>query len=139
MCIVYVGVSIYVCVRSRKRACLIECMRSSSFYSFQVVCDAVRCGAVRSGAVRCGAVRCGAVRCGAVRCGAVRCGAVRCGAVRCGAVRCGAVRCGAVRCGAVRCGAVRCVLFYNVEAVCGSLPCPNYVNGWEITCVVCTK
>ena len=31
------------------------------------------------------------------------------------------------------------VLFYVVEAVCGSLPCPNYVDGWEITCVVCTK
>ena len=31
------------------------------------------------------------------------------------------------------------VLFYNVEAVCGSLPCPNYVDGWEVTRVVCTK
>ena len=25
------------------------------------------------------------------------------------------------------------------EAVCGSLPCPPYVNGYELTCVVCTK
>ena len=31
------------------------------------------------------------------------------------------------------------VLFYNTEAACGSLPCPNYVDGWEITCVVCSK
>ena len=31
------------------------------------------------------------------------------------------------------------VLFYNTEAHCGSLPCPNYVEGWEITCVVCSK
>ena len=32
------------------------------------------------------------------------------------------------------------VLFYNTEATCGGpLPCPNYVNGWEITCVVCTQ
>ena len=30
-------------------------------------------------------------------------------------------------------------LFYPVEAVCGSLPCPRYVNGWELTCAVCTK
>ncbi|KAI0239762.1 hypothetical protein LSAT2_009484, partial [Lamellibrachia satsuma] len=30
-------------------------------------------------------------------------------------------------------------LFYNTEAVCGSLPCPNYKDGGEITCVVCTK
>ena len=29
--------------------------------------------------------------------------------------------------------------FYPVEGVCGSLPCPPYVHGWEITCVVCTK
>ncbi|KAI0233436.1 hypothetical protein LSAT2_016308, partial [Lamellibrachia satsuma] len=30
-------------------------------------------------------------------------------------------------------------LFYVTEATCGgSLPCPNYVEGWEITCVVCT-
>ena len=27
----------------------------------------------------------------------------------------------------------------GVEAACGSLPCPSYVQGWEITCVVCTK
>ena len=26
-----------------------------------------------------------------------------------------------------------------VEAQCGSLPCPPYVNGYELTCVVCTK
>ena len=31
------------------------------------------------------------------------------------------------------------VLFYNTEARCGSLPCPKYGSGWEITCVVCTK
>ena len=32
------------------------------------------------------------------------------------------------------------VLFYVIEATCGgSLPCPYYVEGWEITCVVCTK
>ncbi|XP_019643780.1 PREDICTED: short-chain collagen C4-like [Branchiostoma belcheri] len=30
-------------------------------------------------------------------------------------------------------------LFYPVEARCGSLPCPNYVDGRELTCVVCTK
>jgi len=30
-------------------------------------------------------------------------------------------------------------LFYKVEAVCGSLPCPKYVHGRELTCVVCTK
>ncbi|XP_014668859.1 PREDICTED: uncharacterized protein LOC106810100 [Priapulus caudatus] len=30
-------------------------------------------------------------------------------------------------------------LWYPVEAKCGSLPCPNYVNGREITCAVCTK
>ena len=31
-------------------------------------------------------------------------------------------------------------LFYVVEADCShSLPCPNYVNGWALTCVVCTK
>ncbi|XP_078614012.1 uncharacterized protein LOC144883390 [Branchiostoma floridae x Branchiostoma japonicum] len=29
--------------------------------------------------------------------------------------------------------------FYPVEARCGSLPCPNYVEGRELTCVVCTK
>ena len=31
-------------------------------------------------------------------------------------------------------------LFYNTEATCGGgpLPCPNYAEGWEITCVVCT-
>ncbi|XP_064604578.1 short-chain collagen C4-like [Liolophura sinensis] len=30
-------------------------------------------------------------------------------------------------------------LQYVVEAACGSLPCPPYVDGYEITCVVCTK
>ena len=31
-------------------------------------------------------------------------------------------------------------LFYTVEADCGyALPCPNYVEGWALTCVVCTK
>ncbi|XP_019637841.1 PREDICTED: short-chain collagen C4-like [Branchiostoma belcheri] len=29
--------------------------------------------------------------------------------------------------------------FYPVEARCGTLPCPNYVEGRELTCVVCTK
>lgn len=28
---------------------------------------------------------------------------------------------------------------YQVEAVCGSLPCPKYRHGYELTCVVCTK
>ena len=30
-------------------------------------------------------------------------------------------------------------VFVQVEAVCGSLPCPPYKNGREMTCVVCTK
>ena len=30
-------------------------------------------------------------------------------------------------------------LFYMVEARCGSLPCPNYVEGRELTCTVCTR
>ena len=30
-------------------------------------------------------------------------------------------------------------LFYPVEAKCGSLPCPNYKDGWDITCIVCSK
>ncbi|KAK3608386.1 hypothetical protein CHS0354_035382 [Potamilus streckersoni] len=30
-------------------------------------------------------------------------------------------------------------LFYSVEAICGSLPCPPYVNGRELTCAVCSK
>ena len=31
-------------------------------------------------------------------------------------------------------------LFYTVEGDCShSLPCPNYVNGWALTCAVCTK
>ncbi|XP_078661111.1 short-chain collagen C4-like [Branchiostoma floridae x Branchiostoma belcheri] len=28
---------------------------------------------------------------------------------------------------------------YLVEAQCGALPCPPYISGWELTCVVCTK
>ena len=28
---------------------------------------------------------------------------------------------------------------YPVEAVCGSLKCPPYVKGRELTCVVCSK
>ncbi|KAI8489333.1 hypothetical protein Bbelb_330720 [Branchiostoma belcheri] len=30
-------------------------------------------------------------------------------------------------------------LFYLVEARCGALPCPPYVEGRELPCVVCTK
>ena len=30
-------------------------------------------------------------------------------------------------------------LLYVVQAVCGSLPCPDYINGRELTCVVCSK
>lgn len=30
-------------------------------------------------------------------------------------------------------------LFYLVEGVCGSLKCPPYINGRELTCVVCTQ
>ena len=30
-------------------------------------------------------------------------------------------------------------LLFFVEGRCGSLPCPPYVNGRELTCVVCTK
>ena len=30
-------------------------------------------------------------------------------------------------------------LLYVVEAKCGSLPCPPYVDGYELTCAVCTK
>ena len=30
-------------------------------------------------------------------------------------------------------------LLYFVEARCGSLKCPPYVNAWELTCVVCSK
>ncbi|CAH1225152.1 MARCO [Branchiostoma lanceolatum] len=30
-------------------------------------------------------------------------------------------------------------LFFPVEARCGSLPCPSYVEGRELTCAVCTK
>jgi len=29
-------------------------------------------------------------------------------------------------------------LLYLVEVICGSLPCPPYVNGRELACVVCT-
>ena len=28
---------------------------------------------------------------------------------------------------------------FVVEAKCGTLPCPPYVSGYELTCVVCTK
>ena len=30
-------------------------------------------------------------------------------------------------------------LLYLVEGICGALPCPPYVNGRELACVVCTK
>ena len=30
-------------------------------------------------------------------------------------------------------------LLYFVQGSCGSLPCPPYVQGYELTCVVCTK
>ncbi|KAL4237327.1 hypothetical protein ACF0H5_002045 [Mactra antiquata] len=30
-------------------------------------------------------------------------------------------------------------LFYLVEGICGSLKCPPYVNGRELTCVVCSR
>ncbi|XP_056006008.1 short-chain collagen C4-like [Ostrea edulis] len=30
-------------------------------------------------------------------------------------------------------------LFFSVEAICGSLKCPPYVNGRELVCVVCSK
>ena len=30
-------------------------------------------------------------------------------------------------------------LWYFIQGSCGSLPCPPYVNGRELTCVVCTK
>ncbi|XP_078341854.1 uncharacterized protein LOC144627830 [Crassostrea virginica] len=30
-------------------------------------------------------------------------------------------------------------LFYFVEAVCGSLKCPPYVNGRELVCAVCSR
>lgn len=30
-------------------------------------------------------------------------------------------------------------LLYLVDGICGSLKCPPYVNGRELTCVVCTK
>ena len=33
----------------------------------------------------------------------------------------------------------RCADLYFVESSCGSLPCPPYANGKELTCVVCTK
>ena len=37
-------------------------------------------------------------------------------------------------------GDVNGALFYPVEVNCGfSLPCPAYVNGYELTCVVCSK
>ena len=30
-------------------------------------------------------------------------------------------------------------VFYYTSAVCGSLPCPPYVNGKVFTCVVCSR
>ena len=30
-------------------------------------------------------------------------------------------------------------LFYFVESICGSLECPPYVDGHELTCAVCSK
>ena len=30
-------------------------------------------------------------------------------------------------------------LFYFVEGICGSLECPPYLNGRELTCAVCSK
>ena len=30
-------------------------------------------------------------------------------------------------------------LFYLVDGICGSLECPPYVNGRELTCAVCSK
>jgi hypothetical protein len=30
-------------------------------------------------------------------------------------------------------------VLYFVESICGSLPCPPYADGKELTCVVCTK
>jgi len=30
-------------------------------------------------------------------------------------------------------------LFYFVESTCTALPCPKYGDGWEISCVVCSK
>ncbi|XP_070175921.1 short-chain collagen C4-like, partial [Littorina saxatilis] len=31
------------------------------------------------------------------------------------------------------------ILFYYVMTVCGSLPCPPYINDKVVTCVVCSK
>ncbi|KAK3589691.1 hypothetical protein CHS0354_015200 [Potamilus streckersoni] len=31
------------------------------------------------------------------------------------------------------------VLLYRVEAICGSLPCPQYMQGRELTCAICSK
>ena len=30
-------------------------------------------------------------------------------------------------------------MLYFVEGTCGALPCPHYENGWELSCVVCSK
>ncbi|XP_064625987.1 uncharacterized protein LOC135486816 [Lineus longissimus] len=30
-------------------------------------------------------------------------------------------------------------MMYHAQGACGSLPCPPYVHGFEMTCVVCTK
>ncbi|KAK3589689.1 hypothetical protein CHS0354_015198 [Potamilus streckersoni] len=32
-----------------------------------------------------------------------------------------------------------CRLLYRVEAICGSLPCPQYMQGRELTCATCSK
>ncbi|XP_067668103.1 uncharacterized protein [Haliotis asinina] len=29
-------------------------------------------------------------------------------------------------------------LLYMIDAKCGALPCPPYVDGWELTCALCT-
>lgn len=30
-------------------------------------------------------------------------------------------------------------LFYHVEGVCGGILCPPYIDGQELSCVVCSK
>ncbi|XP_071092961.1 uncharacterized protein [Haliotis cracherodii] len=30
-------------------------------------------------------------------------------------------------------------ILYLVDSKCGTLPCPPYVEGWELTCALCTK
>ena len=29
--------------------------------------------------------------------------------------------------------------FHGIESTCDSLPCPSYGEGWDMTCVVCSK